>query len=156
MIFTDLNPPLLMLFYYPLGIRGVGLEFGYARDLPRGFAVMGDVSFITLTQWDANFSVWDLALCGRYGVAKTRAATVFVSTKAGALLYASPYYRGAAFVTGLEISTRFGAGAHFIIEPYAACNVYTADRSLMPFVMEAPTELLVPGFKLGARFGAIF
>jgi hypothetical protein len=151
-----LNPPIIAWFYLPLELRGFGLEGGYTRDLPQGFALMGDVSFLSLSQWDADFRTWDMALYGRYAITETRAAAFFVSVKTGALLYTSPYYRGATFVSGIELSMRRRIGGHFMVEPYAAYNVCADDRHLMPFTMGALTELLIPGFKLGARFGAIF
>ncbi|MDR1216174.1 MAG: hypothetical protein LBK25_05800 [Treponema sp.] len=155
-IFLDLNPSLLALFYLPLDIEGFGIEFGYLRDLPRGFALMGDIAFLSLSQWGADFSVWDLSLCGRYTMVEKGAVAFFSALKMGALLYTSPYYEGGTFTVGIELGLRRRIGARFMIEPYILCAVFADDRYLMPFTMETLTELLLPGFKAGVRFGVVF
>lgn len=84
------------------------------------------------------------------------AVAFFSALKMGALLYTSPYYEGGTFTVGIELGLRRRIGARFMIEPYILCAVFADDRYLMPFTMETLTELLLPGFKAGVRFGVVF
>ena len=153
-IFTDLNTPLLALAYYPAGIEGFGLELGYERLLPRGFAGMVNAKYLHLSLAGALFQVWDLGLYGRYAVWTGRSAFI-VSVKLGALLYDSAYYQGGSFVTGLELSWRHRP-CRYVVEPYFGCDVCADDRYLMPFTVSALTELLIPGCSAGVRLGIGF
>jgi hypothetical protein len=153
MIFIDLNPPLLALFYLPLGVEAFGVELGYLREFSRRFALGGDAAFLRLSQWGADFEVWDIRLCARYTAG---GAGFFSALELGALLYASPYYSGGTFAVGVELGFRRRVAARLVMEPYVSCTVSADDRYLMPFTKESLTELLLPGFKAGLRLGAVF
>ncbi|MDR0597775.1 MAG: hypothetical protein LBG14_04645 [Treponema sp.] len=154
-IFTDLNAPLLALVYFPTGIEGFGLELGYERLLPRGFAGMVSIKYLHFSLTGALFEVWDMGLYGRYTLWTGRTSFI-TSAKLGALLYDSPYYQGGSFLMGLEISWRHRPGWHFMVEPYFGCDVCADDRHLMPFTVSGLTELLIPGFSAGVRLGLGF
>ncbi|MDR1307371.1 MAG: hypothetical protein LBK74_07335 [Treponema sp.] len=155
-VFTDLNPPLLALLYFPTGIKGYGLEMDYERLLFPRFASMVSVKYLHFSLSGALFQVWNLGFLGRYMVWKTDKNAFITSLKLGAMFYDSPYYRGGTFMTGLEISWRRRFGRHFVMEPYLGCDVCADDRYLMPFTVSVLTELLIPGFIAGVRFGIGF
>jgi hypothetical protein len=150
-----LNAPLLALVYFPTGIEGFGLELGYERLLPRGFAGMASVKYLHFSSAGALFQVWNCGLYGRYFIQAGRSAFV-ASAKLGALLYDSPYYRGGSFVMGLELGFRSRPGGFFVVEPYIGCDVCADDRYLMPFTVSVLTEILIPGFSAGVRLGIGF
>ncbi|MDR2211520.1 MAG: hypothetical protein LBO65_08690 [Spirochaetaceae bacterium] len=155
-VFTDLNAPMLALFYLPTGIEGYGLELGYERILPGDrFSGMVSVKYLHFSLTGALFEVWNIGLYGRYLIPTERSILV-TSVKLGALIYDSPYYGGSTFLMGLEISWKHRPGRHFMLEPYIGCDVSADDRYIIPFTVSALTEFMTPGLNAGLRLGIGF
>jgi hypothetical protein len=155
-VFTDMNLPLLSLFYYPTGIKGFGLELGYERTVSKNFALMLDAKHLRLSSANTHFYIWDIGLYGRYVLWRTGSSAFLTSVKLGTLLYDSPYFQGGTFMIGIDISWKYHIFKHVVLEPYISCTVSADDRHIMPFASTALTELLIPGFNAGLRAGFAF
>ena len=154
---VDINPELAAVYFNLSGVRGFGFGLGYERVWTDNFSagVDGKYVYLSYPSYDARFYSLHIALYGRYYL-YSAPEKLFFEFGLGGMWHSSPYQKSFMLSLVSAIGWKFIFKGHFAVEPYIGWAVFSGDKYLAPWSINALTELLIPGFYIGIPIGWVF